>query len=139
MVGRTEQLFPVSLIVPKEVGGAVFQERGFIFGKSGGLFVGKESDPLDMRCFDVWCPMAKPLGVDLYSSLGGLAGGVKPDMTCEIISGRIHPVEFNFGLKNVGGLNGGQERLEGNDRVILKGCGLRATALDEKFGVTVEL
>ena len=80
MVGGTEQLFPVSLIVPKESGSAVFQERGFIFGKSGGLLVGKESDPLDMRCFDVSCPMAKPLGVDLYSSLGGLAGGIKPDM-----------------------------------------------------------
>ena len=77
MGGGTEQLFLVSLIVPKEVGGAVFQEGGFILGKSSGLLVGKESNPLDMRCFDVSCPMAKPLGVNLYSSLGRLAGGVK--------------------------------------------------------------
>ena len=68
---------------------------------------------------DVWCPMAEPFSVDLFWSFGGLTSGIKHDTTCEIVSGLVDPVEFNFGLKDVGGLNGGQERPKGNDRIVL--------------------
>ena len=63
--------------------------------------------------------MAEPFGVDLFWSFGGLASGVKHDTACKIVSGLVDPIEFNFGLKDVGGLNGGQERLKGDDGIVL--------------------
>ena len=82
--------------------------------------------------------MTEPFGVDLFSAFGGLTGGVEDDLSREIVSGRVNFEEFDSGLEDVGGLNGGEERLEGNNRVILKRCGLRAAALDKEHRVAVD-
>ena len=132
VVGGTEQLFAVSLIVTQEVGGAVVEERGIAVREAGGFLVGKESDLFDAWSFENGCPVTEPFGVDLFSAFGGLTGGVEDDLSREIVSGRVNFEEFDSGLEDVGGLNGGEERLKGGDRIVLGGGGGRVAALDRK-------